>query len=90
VWAYNKSVSTLFVCVCDKIQTLTMRFFPVVVDSSPAEKNALVTGSQYCLTSSPVSELHSLCHECGGKDTYTTVCCRTVSFSGDNTCKSVL
>jgi hypothetical protein len=53
MWAYNKSVSTLF--VCDKIQTLSLRFFQGVVDSSPAEKNALRTGSQYCVTSSPVS-----------------------------------
>lgn len=70
------------ICVCDKIQTLTMRFFPVVVDSSPAEENALLTGSQYCVTSSPVSELHSLCHECGGKDTllYVAELCPSVTI----------
>ena len=39
----------------DKIQTLSMRFFPVVFDSTLAEKNALRTGSQYCATSSSVS-----------------------------------
>lgn len=62
-----------------------MRFFQVVVDSSQAEKNALRTGSQYCGTS-PVSELQSLCRECGGKD----ICVAELSYSGDNICKSVL
>jgi hypothetical protein len=57
-----------YLCVCDKIQTLSVRFFQVLVDSSLAEKNALWTGSQYCVTSSPVSELHSIRRKCGGKD----------------------
>ena len=83
MWAYNKSVSALF--VCDKLQTLSMRFFQVVVDSSPAEKNALRTVSRYCVTSSPVSYTPSVASVVGR-----ILCCRTVSYSGDNICKSVL
>jgi hypothetical protein len=74
-----------YLCVI-VIQALSMRSLQVVVDSSLAEKNALTTGSQYCITSSPVSELHSLFRECGGKD----ICVAELHRSGNNVLKSVL
>jgi hypothetical protein len=94
-WQHGIRTNYVFrfgICICQRyfcviiIQALSMRSFQVVVDSSPAEKIALRTGSQYCTTSSPVSELHSLFRECGGNDIYVAELYR----SGNNICKSVL
>ena len=48
-------ITNLCECYLCVIKYKRYQFFQGVVDGSPAEKNALRTGSQYCVTSSPVS-----------------------------------